>query len=799
MIISRFRSVGDPNPQEIETTWEEFASSLEPTREYIDKKSVPCWSPAHFRGSRSEENTVAVSMLVLDIDKQTEDDVLAFASRITTAAVIYTTWSHLLYYHCPVCSKHHYHGEGCTEGPALWCVRACFRLSRPVHPNEWSDFWASAVAFLQAPADGQCKDAPHQYFIPATPPTAPEPFSQIFEGPPLDVDQILGAPAVPVPQQPPEPKEKLTLWRFEKFAKSLARSRQDHLSELGARLLKVASGEAFAEMGERDSTIFRLSTVLAERFHECTPASIAAHFAMSLDLMSVEPDAPTVQDVEYKVRRAQQAILAERVVARSTDASAKVLRIREAFRNGRSEPYQEHEFAPPQRWVLQLGNSYYFWLNGGYEGPYTGKDARSAAVRDLMPAHNVVSLFEADQKGNIVPKPLEALVSEYGTVAHSVIADYNAQKAHYVDHERTIVEAPCPIRPITPAFDPDVAAYLELLGGKRHQDLLTWIAALTVLDRPCAALFIVGPKGAGKSLFAYGFSRIWTKERPAFLDEALADFNDGLLRCPLVFADEQLPRDFQGRARNAELRHFIQAVSRPLNRKFLPPSTLLGATRTVVAANNEEILATPESLSAFDIEAIASRYFYLPASEELCRFMVDKQPRVNGWVDRDRMAAHALWLKENHQWSSDERFIIPPTDLQLHRSLTVRSGHRSAVCQWLVSFIIDPSRFNHDGRSQQRVRVINNKLLVNVEGIAKCWSTYVMNEPCPPTGKLASALSALCYAEREQYRANGAKVNYRVVNIDNLVAWAEQSGYADEETLIQAMLNFEDTTKELVN
>ncbi len=772
MQISTFTSVRDTRPEKVDLTWAELVASFEHDFTRADKLDLPLWSPAVFEGHRSNDAVTSLSCIAIDLDAVSEDAAAEFIARLQDrklAAAIHTTWSH--------------------NPPSSYCLRVVLPLDRPAHPTEWYDLWQHIIADLQAPADESCKDPSRAYFPPAGPPgSAEQHFTIALQGQPYIIER---SPTAILPKATAEPTLRLPKVAFHNFAKSLCRKPQAHLQDLGDRFFKVINGEAFAEPGERDTTLFRMSTALGEHFFKYTPRSIAACFALSLDRMSHEPDAPTVEDVEYKIRRAQESLRSEKAQTETQKASQRQLRIQEAFRNGRSEPYRLDEYPPDNRWIIQRGTAYYFWVNGGYEGPYTAADARAAAFRDLMPATPVVSLFTTDARGNLMPKTLEQLVMEHGTVAHNIISDYKAQKSYYVNHERTIVEAPCPLRRLEPTYDEDVARYIELLGGARHEDLKTWIAALTRLDLPCAALFLIGERGTGKSLFAYGHARLWTTTRPTYLDEAMADFNDAMLRCPLTFADESLPRDFRGYIRTAEIRHHIQAVSRPLNRKYLPTSTLIGATRTVVAANNEEVLATAENLSTEDISAIVARYFYIRVDSTLADFLHHKDPRGNGWVDGDKIAKHALWLRDNHKWSDKERFIIPHTDETTHRSLTVRSGIRSAICKWLVSWLLDPNRLATDSRSKDLIIVKNQQVNINVQVLERCWSIYVQHEPCPPTGKLASALAALCAQERYQKQINGKKFNYRTVNTENLIAWAENTGYADREQIIELLINLE--------
>jgi hypothetical protein len=778
MIASTFLSITDTRPQRVESSWEDFAADFE-FMVAQNKLDLPLWSPAEFKGNRSGANVERVHALVLDLDEVTEEQALAACASLERyRALVYTTWSHR-----PAENK--------------FCLRVVADVSRPILPAEWTLFWRAASGITNLPVvdpksgggiDRSCQDISRAYFPCAGPPGAEDDhFQLVFSGEPLDVDSyIASAPTVttaaPSPPADPGPLGKLSRESFEKFARGLARRKEPALADVGERLEKVARGESFADPGERDTTVFRMAAILAERFINFDPDSVAERFALSLDRMAGEPGSLTRADVSYKVRRAQEAIRADKEEKERGDLTAKQERIREAFRGVRTEPYKPEELAKRMRWVIQHGSSFYYWLDGGYSGPYPERSARAAAVRDLAPAQGVVDLFEVDRGGAIQLKSLERLVVEYGTVANQSIADFTAKKANYVETARTLVEAPCPMRDLPPVYDKAVDKYLQLLSGERYEELKTWVAALGRLDLPCAALFLVGPRGAGKSLFAHGHSRLWSTRGPSYLDEAMAPFNDALLRCPLCVADESLPRDMRGFARNAELRMFIQATSRPLNRKFMPVSTLVGATRTVVTANNEEVLATPENLSADDIGAIAQRYFFLRVPEECAQYLIEVNPRLRQWVSGDVIAKHARWLMENHKWEPKERFIIAARDEQITRSLTVRSGPRSALCKWLVSFLLEPRLYEQDNSSRGLVRVRDDQLLVNVRGIERCWSTYVQHEPCPPTGRLSSALAAL---SGDRIVRDG--VAFRVIDMRMLAAWSEETGYADRERLRAAL------------
>lgn len=782
MRVSFFPDAFEEQPLSWEGSWEELAQQF---REHNYTRSVkeecPAFSPAiypEYEPSRTKASVIELSAFVIDADNLDEAGALALAETVEElglCAALYTTWSHA------------------AVAPARYKLRVVIPLSRPVAGAAWDDFWPRAASLFGGVCDPKCKGANAIYFAPYAPAgTEDKNFSMIFEGVPLDVDALCGTDApssLPLPL--PEGTATLSRDAFERYAKTLARKKSDERrSELGEILLKVFRGEIFADVGERDDVLYKLSLTLAARFPDCTPESIGEMFRPSLALMQkFSSDCPTVEIAIYKIRRAQGEQRQEQAVEEDLKRS----RIREAFKNGRDTPYTAEEiksFGPiiAKRWVVQRGKAFYFFVAGEYVGPYTNDDMQSAAERELAPASSAgVQLYKVLKDGSIVPKGMQQLVSQYGTVAQKTVLDLRAQLSSYEEETRTIIEAPCPQRKIEPTFSDEIDQWLQLMAGDRYEDLKTWLAVVTYLKEPCVALFLTGPKGTGKSLLAHGTSRIWTKRRPTPLEEVFSDFNETLAQCPLCFADEQLPKDYRGLSKNAELRQHIQAITRPLKRKFQPNATIEGATRTIVAANNEDVLSTAENLSVFDIEAIIDRYFHVPTQLAAAEYLKDTD--TSEWVSGDKIAAHVLWLVANHPWERKGRFLLRVEDESLHRSLVTRTGVRSAICQWLVGYLMSPGKFDTDARSHQLVRVDNQRLLVNAQGLLECWEHYVKNEKCPFTGHLSSDLIALCKNVPRVRLDNDEdkRVNYRVFNVDNLIAWAERNGFAEKEAILDAL------------
>lgn len=596
-------------------------------------------------------------------------------------------------------------------------------------------------------------------------------------------------------ERPPD----ITDEQLRRYAKDLKRSRYDEKRELGDALERVCKCTVFPE-----SLALKLATQLGERFLDYDSSSIAKFFEPSLRLtiahdVTVESVEARIKQkqVEEKQRRADQKKKSEQREREVEHDRAS--RIRESFNNGRSHPYTLEElrkFAPVvatgHQWILQKDRAYYFFHYGKHRGPYTEAEAHNAALRELAPAMSAgVELYKVTKESTDF-KSLRQLVAEYGTVADELLVDLRAQATTYDPMTRTIIEAPCPLRPVAPVYHADIDEWLYHLAGPDYwYDLKTWLAILPRLDIVRVALFLTGKKSLGKSLLALGCSRLWTTRGPTSLEAAFGTFNDIVASCPLCFADEHLPKDFRGYTMNPQLRHHIQATERMFKRKFLPNGKLIGVTPTIVAAHDPSILRTPEELSNNEIEGIMERYFHIAVRDAAGDFLANLRPTTfeRGWVDGDKIAEFVMWLYYNHQHESQGRFYINRPDVENTRWLATSSGARSSVLRWLCSYLADRTKLDGDANTLMLVRVHQGQLLVNIRGLLNYWDKYIGNEKCPPSGKLAQTVAELSYPGRRVQLLDGKRVptNYRVIHPDNLYAWAKNSDLITEEEITKQL------------
>jgi len=795
--VSLFSSATDTAPHlRVGLSFREICELLGPPKSYLTKEAAPLYSPAEWLPgkTRGKDGIAALHFGVLDLDHCNPDEL---------AEIILATYHRGLAYFAATTWRH---GEKSDRDA---CARLLVPFSRPVLVSEWPRFWrAFNDDVARGRGDEQCKDASRSYFFPSF---CEGRFLEHFadgnpDGIALDVDAIMakaGGFATP-PEFASSSGTSFSRDTLRDLGQRLARSKNAHSQMIGYALGRISRGEVYARepgtLGNvfdtgvvlpegRNDTTFKVLAKVCEHYPHADAQGLADLLKPSTTLMG----APSDDEVRSMIDRLQ---------AGAKQAHAAL--IYEAL--GRHEPYTDQELQIladraeiglsqlKRRWIIQKGKAFYLLRHDGYRA-YADNEAKAAASFELAPAIRAgVDTMKITQQGTRLKTP-EELVIEYGTVALNVVVDLTAQHAYFDESSKTLVEAPRPIRAKAREHK-DVDAWLRVFAGSKYPRLCQWLAVIVALSEPCAALYLEGAPGVGKSLLAIGLSRIWS-DAPAALKDTMGNFNDALLACPLVFADEKAPVDERGRVRTDELREFIQSRERSLRRKFRDNATIKGCARIILAANNRNLLQTAEHLTEADIAAIVERIFYIRVSEASAVYLKalkqDAPDTLDRWVAGNAIAEHALFLAETLQVPRTNRFLVAGEASDLTNSLAVGTGLRSSVCQWLVGYLLDPLRLARCGKSNTvmpLVRVNHGRFFVTARAITETWGEYVQQDYNPPTPMAVSKALAGLSRETTLYIAQKNQ-KFRHVNFDLLVEWAAETGYATRQELEEAMTKIE--------
>jgi len=613
------------------------------------KKLVPLMVPGSFinmgeGANKTKDNFDSVSLGVFDYDDITEEELIELREvlmELGLAHMIHSTWK-----------------NGLARLVGKYRLRVIVLLDRAVPKAEWPIVWRAIANLLLVPVDTSCSDPNRGYYMPAAP-LGYKPEDMILEsydGKPVCVDKLIARlDPMELRKTVKGEQKQVTTDSLKRFAKKLIRKNLD----TGDQLLKMLKGEPFAEANNRDNTIYQMCQDLGKEYPNADTEHLAERFAPSLSNMPGEHPI-TISEVKDKLERSQSSTIASKNEKKLTEASAwrqyKELTGADIYTREYIEEYLKESKSGAsieafRSRLIILHKKYYLFFDGRYY-PYE-KDGVFGAFRDtvLTPASGVwdVRANKSDAAGNDIPMSAQELLNEYGTAATGIRAVYGQKHGYFDERTRTLVEGICPIRPeLRPRESKDVDRWMqELCGGEGAalENLRDWMAMAPNQKYRLAMIVLVGSKGIGKTQFARGMAKLWTVDAPSDMSFLFEAFQEDLMDCPLLLADEEFPKDYKGRVPSAKLRAMISSKDHKFNRKGLPRIKVEGHLRFAVAVNSlKHITALSDQNQDKDIEALLVRMLVIK-----CNTFAKNFWKQQDFVDNDGIAEHALWLQQQRQ------------------------------------------------------------------------------------------------------------------------------------------------------
>jgi hypothetical protein len=792
------------------------------------KKTKPCDGGQH----RLLENVDWVTAFTVDIDGLPKDEFWdRFKPLEDTRGFIYTT-------HSATIEK--------VYGRIVYPYR------RPVSVSEHDALWPHLNTLTGGLADPACKDASRMMFFPSSPPaTVSQAWFSERPGALLNPDKYLAGLEVRARKAKPDAGgRKVEEVEVEQVFVDAARAalaavkRPEETVELFRRVLE---GESFVK--QSNDPLFRKDLDFRGREPTLTQlCNLVAFYVVGLStddfLALIRPSLLKVQDetaandgklapdggaypseemarVRYAVavEHARERYAVEKTLGAELEEGFDVVAKEQGFHvvpddadldqdddvevddEGKYTPaylrrkeqelgYNPGDLGPRgKRWFISFGNAYYIWKNGRYHAPVTRASLRHTIERDL--ARAPVELWAVSKKGDPYKRDPLDLVDIYGSLARHHQAQLYAQTSYFEPATETFYEAVCPLRPLSPVYNQDIDGWLDALFGDDRELGKNWIAAVTLLHEQSAALALIGAKSAGKTMLAEGLARLWRRSGAVKLDAIMGNFNGSLLSCPLVVADESLPRDSSGKVRSQELRNIIGSNSRTLNQKYMFESQLDGALRLVICANNEDLFKFNESLSHDDLDAIRLRFLCINVGPQAPEYLRKLGGRVgtSDWVDGDKIAQHALWLRQERTYinpntgrldlkNRGDRFLVEGKKEGFAKHVT-HNFWVGLVCEWITGLMSDPGKMSN---LREYFVLKPGKLFINNRALIEGWSNYVHSHNVPTTDKLNNAMSHIA-SGTEALEVGKRKLMFHQVYMPYVYEWSERHQVGDVERI----------------
>lgn len=377
--------------------------------------------------------------------------------------------------------------------------------------------------------------------------------------------------------------------------------------------------------------------------------------------------------------------------------------------------------------------------------------------------------------------PHDELMARYSTPAHEVQLVIG-QEGNFFDPETgTMYEGCASIRAdLEPLYTPEIHQWLGLLGASLKERLYDWLATVMETSVPTCVMYLHGHTGAGKNLLATGVATLWNQVIPTKYENATAAFNEELLKCPVIWADEHVP-NFNESGGASVFRQITGSGAMVINRKYRSSATLKGSPRLLITANNANALKIDEQLTSEDLAAIVQRVGYIRSGPEPAQFLesLGGWDTTRAWVDEFLIARHLLWLRENRHVTRRGRYLVSGWPSDLTRDLTTHAGLNGLSLIALIHYILE-------GAKDPMMPVGNGQVLPHTRTLMRRWQHFTGQKQPPNEQELAMALKTLSTG-KERRHIKGKYVRLWRLDVDRVYLTAQKYNIAGRDELAEVI------------
>lgn len=588
-----------------------------------------------------------------------------------------------------------------------------------------------------------------------------------------------------------DPIDRSSVASITEHGKRLRRSQDDSERLVGRALLSIAKGEPIGDPTEARMMIHKASEELARSYSRDTPERLLDLMRPSLRAQrgssskaAIPTDSEILNWISH-VQKIQRTRIEEKEKEKQDDRSE---RIEIATRGARNTPYTAQEYKKfeskgltDRRWILWNDRSFYLFSNGDYVGPFSEKTAQLEAYCHFAAAEDRVKLETMTKDGRVRSFTIDELAKKHGSPVSKVFCRIDKEKGSYRPKD-SILEVSCStLRKLDPEFSPEVDEWLQRLAGSKYDVLCEWLASLTYLDKPLAALFLCTNKGQGKNLLVEGLARLWSTGGYSPLHNFQSQF---LEHNPLVFCDERLPKDWL-RDPSGKLRQFVSQSVRPVKRPYVSEYFLTGYARLMFSSNTPTLFRSEQEVSSEESLACADRVLMINTlgSNNAGGYLSGLSNSgfvLDDFILKDIIAKHALWLRDNKNIDFRKRFFVEDSQNEFMQASLVADDLSDRVFNWIFSFL-EVGKYQNDS-----VLAKNGEIYVSAASMYDIWDFYDAKKTDLSIAKLGRVLSKI--GDKKVYLksagASSKKKCFRKLHKKSLEYWLQcnnkESTYVDD-------------------
>ncbi len=287
------------------------------------------------------------------------------------------------------------------------------------------------------------------------------------------------------------------------------------------------------------------------------------------------------------------------------------------------------------------------------------------------------------------------LWDRYGAQASEIYYTYiGSSRFEAVDKNegRLYMRTPAIVQNVPAVKHDEVLEWLQILCGDQYETMLDWLATVAMLDRPTAVPVLIGDSGTGKSILGDAVSRYFGPSITAYDGIMRNQFNDALLRSPIVLLDEKSEVDTRSgalRSLSANSRHSIEP-------KGQASGTLLGCPRTFITSNEDDPLQLArETLSLKSEKAIGDRLFIVdcnPAAKTWIEERGGRRGVTREWLDRiggapGKICETIAWLIQNRTVTLGTRLLVEGDAVRYAARISSRTGLQKTILSAIEEYL----------------------------------------------------------------------------------------------------------------